>query len=107
MQRWRKSLPISAYPFSLLDIVSSLIVVCFLVVSLSKNEKKKKFVVNESQARDKLDERDSGHRDDLVRMGGRRRTGEYLWKKTTTCTHRTVQSCTAAFESGCETRVTN
>jgi hypothetical protein len=64
--------------------------------------------VNESQARDKLDERDSGHRDDLVRMGGRRRTGEYLGRKNkTTCTHRTVQSCTAAFESVCETRVTN
>jgi hypothetical protein len=42
------------------------------------------FVVNGSQARDKLDDRDSGHRDDLVRMGGRRRTRGV---SKTTCTH--------------------
>jgi hypothetical protein len=77
MQRWRKSLPISAYPFLTpwyrFFFDCCLFSCCFPF----EKQKKKTFVVNESQARDKLDERDSGHRDDLVRMGGRRRTGEY------------------------------
>ncbi len=53
------------------------------------------FVVNGSQARDKLDDRDSGHRDDLVRMGGRRRTrgvfNNYMYTPDVCATHLPTQ----------------
>lgn len=70
------SLPISASLSLSLSFVCLLLIWFYLFRST--------FVVNGSQARDKLDDRDSGHRDDLVRMGGRRRTRGV---SKTTCTH--------------------